>query len=164
MNHTDDFAKQRLLRYADGKPRPLLRGVLHGMLSSILLVAFAAVAMAIVAGFLPNRWWGLVGWFAGKAASYCASAWLHLVDFKCVSSATNALRIDLVAVTCHFLHSFSSTIFDLFLEGVDKHLGHDHPTDGVWIDRMGASSYRWFLYDRREHDCGLAPIQGPHRS
>ena len=81
----------RRRHYVDGKPRPLFRGVLHGLLS---------VALAIAA-VLSTSIWNLPAFslaFAGKFVTYAASATFHLYPFSSVSAVTKAFVADLICV------------------------------------------------------------------
>lgn len=79
----------RVREYADGKPRPLMRGVLHGLLSLGLLggaVFSARLFPAICAGL------------TGKMITYGASALFHLYPFKTVRTVTRAFVVDIALV------------------------------------------------------------------
>ena len=78
-------------RYADGKPRPLFRGVLHGVGSIAFIVG------AVVAAIRGDV--GLCLGLIGKVATYSASAIFHLYPFKSVVGVTNAFIIDLIFIT-----------------------------------------------------------------
>ena len=89
------------MRYADGKPKPTFRGVLHGILATSLIVGCLALTLGILLDLLPlghDRWWPMVGFLAGKGASYLESAVFHLYPFRNVKSVSWALKIDLIAV------------------------------------------------------------------
>mmetsp|Transcript_32419 Transcript_32419/g.103000 ORF Transcript_32419/g.103000 Transcript_32419/m.103000 type:complete len:294 (-) Transcript_32419:1241-2122(-) len=85
--------------YLDGKPRPFFRGVLHGLVSAVLVVAIAGVAAALQAGKLPWRCWGFVAFLLGKLASYATSALLHLYPFQTLEALTASFKWDLACVT-----------------------------------------------------------------
>ena len=80
----------RRLVYADGKPRPLLRGALHGCLSVALL---GGVPYAIALGH-PELAIGLLG----KLITYAASATFHLYPFATVRGVTAAFVADIACV------------------------------------------------------------------
>lgn len=89
----------RVPYYADGKPRPLFRGVLHGVVTTLLItLALPGVVIALSSGTLPSRWWKFVVFLAGKALSYGSSAILHLYPFANLKALTNALKMDLWAI------------------------------------------------------------------
>jgi hypothetical protein len=103
---TFDQKRQDFIRmYADGKPRPLYRGVLHATVASILVFPLSYLVIGLFSGALDFRWHGVAGFIAGKGVSYGASAFLHLYNFRNVRDATTALKIDLVGV----IHSLSHT-------------------------------------------------------
>ena len=80
----------RRRHYVDGKPRPLFRGVLHGLLS-----------VALAACLLSTSIWNLPAFslaFAGKFVTYAASATFHLYPFSSVSAVTKAFVADLICV------------------------------------------------------------------
>jgi hypothetical protein len=83
-------ALHRSSEYADGKPRPLFRGVLHG------LMALALAAGAIESSFLglPELAMG----FAGKMVTYGASANFHLYPFSSVKGVTRAFIADVAFI------------------------------------------------------------------
>ena len=94
-------------RYADGKPRPLFRGVLHGV-GSISFIVGAVVAA--IGGDV-----GLCLGLIGKFATYSASATFHLYPFKSVVGVTNAFIIDLIFVpasACGSIAPFVATTHD----------------------------------------------------
>jgi hypothetical protein len=107
----NDAWRSRL--YADGKPRPLLRGVIHGILAlallpgiGILVAATRDIAMAL----------GL----AGKFATYAASATFHLYPFSSTIGVTRAFIVDLVLVpawVCGTVAPFVSHPVDMAREG-----------------------------------------------
>ena len=100
LRRRDFPALLRRRTYSDGKPRPLLRGVLHGCVSAGLALAALALPLALAAGALPAaRWWPLLGAVAGRGAGYGASAALHLVPFASAERATVALRLDLALIS-----------------------------------------------------------------
>ena len=74
-------------RYADGKPRPLCRGALHGLLSLALLGGIV---------FYPER--RLAIGFAGKFITYSASATFHLYPFATIEGVTRAFIADVLCV------------------------------------------------------------------
>jgi len=76
--------------YADGKPRPLCRGVLHGSLSAALL---AGVFLTAAMGF-EELCLGL----AGKMITYFFSACFHLYPFRSVAGVTRAFVADIACV------------------------------------------------------------------
>lgn len=89
----------RVRYYADGKPRPLFRGVLHGVVTILLVtLALPGVVIALSIGTLPSRWWKFAVFLAGKALSYGSSAILHLYPFVNLKALTNALKLDLLAI------------------------------------------------------------------
>lgn len=98
----------RCKAYADGKPRPSLRGVLHGGVSLALAASLLAYLVELAAGAAaPTRGWRIVGLILGKLASYAASGTLHLVSFRSVGALTRALEVDLVLVSCSIWASSS---------------------------------------------------------
>ena len=96
MRHSDATTAQspqaswRPQRYADGKPRPLLRGVLHGALS----VSLAAGVSTAVALGCPELAFGL----GGKLVTCTASAFFHLYPFKSIRGVTRAFVLDIACV------------------------------------------------------------------
>ena len=91
-------------RYADGKPKPMFRGVMHIILACCFLGAGAAVTLGILLSpeLMPlghDRWWPMVGFLAGKGVSYTASAVFHLYPFRRVTAVTWAYKLDLMAVS-----------------------------------------------------------------
>jgi len=102
MSKNDEKTKKcafRVRYYADGKPRPLFRGVLHGVVTFLLItIALPGVVIALANGTLPIRWWKFVVFLAGKALSYGSSAILHLYPFVNLNALTNALKLDLLAI------------------------------------------------------------------
>lgn len=85
--------------YADGKPRPLFRGVLHGLTSVILASGIVWLVLSIfVTQSVDTKWLPVAFFMSGKFASYVSSAFLHLYDFKSANSATIALQLDLICV------------------------------------------------------------------
>ncbi len=91
---------RRPLRYADGKPRPRLRGVLHGVLAAAGVLATAALVWHLRAARCAPRWWPLVGFLLLKTATTTASARFHLVEYASVAAVTEALLVDLLFVPC----------------------------------------------------------------
>lgn len=85
-------------KYSDGKPKPLFRGVVHGVVTTLIAFILPALVAALLLGKLAPRWWAMVGFLLGKGASYFASAFLHLYPFATVGGVTTALKIDLMAV------------------------------------------------------------------
>ena len=83
--------------YRDSKPRPLLRGWLHGIVSLLLVVALF-VSLAYPASLLLETRLQQVGLIVGKLCSYGASAYYHLVDFQSPKWLRWANIIDLVMV------------------------------------------------------------------
>ena len=84
------FCNWRKRRYADGKPRPLMRGTLHGV---GLLALFVGAVIASMKSAFP-----LACGLLGKAATYGASATFHLVPFATVDGVTRAFIADLICV------------------------------------------------------------------
>jgi len=82
--------------YADGKPRPFFRGVLHAAVSVLLLVA--SVTAAVAATLDNSSWWRLAAFTAAKLSSYVASAILHIYPFATIPGATLSLKVDLMFV------------------------------------------------------------------
>ena len=76
--------------YADGKPRPRARGVLHGAGSVAFLVGCTWAA--------GTGRWGLALGFLGKFATYAASATFHLYPFRSVRGVTAAYFADLYCI------------------------------------------------------------------
>jgi len=81
----------------------------------------------ILSGQVDGKWWGLVGFLAGKGFSYFASALLHIYPFKTVRGVTNALILDLIGVSESLL-SRTHTLHDQLLlltacSGAGEHLG-----------------------------------------
>ena len=74
--------------YADGKPKPYFRGVLHGCVAILLLPLL-----------LGTRRWPVVMLFAGKLFNYSASAVFHLYPFKTTQAVQTALKIDLISIS-----------------------------------------------------------------
>lgn len=81
------------------RPKPLLRGALHGGIAALLPLALAAVAAACASGALPPQWWRFAGLLAGKLASYGASAGYHLFPFRSAATKKAWLRADLTTVS-----------------------------------------------------------------
>ena len=94
----------RTRQYADGKPRPLLRGVLHGILSLALLSA------TVVAAAMGDP--GMALGFAGKFATYAASATFHLYPFATVTAVTRAFVMDLICVPASACGSIAPFVAD----------------------------------------------------
>jgi len=85
--------------YADGKPRPMLRGWLHGFVSiAVIPPLLVAVSVGLVTATLPYRWWTALGFLLGKGLSYAASSVFHLVPFKSVHRARQGLICDLMMI------------------------------------------------------------------
>ena len=82
----------RARHYADGKPRPLCRGVLHGVLAAALAVAVAPAAAYVSPGLALG--------LSGKAATYAASAAFHLYPWRTPRGVTAAFVVDLLCVPC----------------------------------------------------------------
>jgi len=85
-------------QYADGKPKPFFRGMVHGAVTAVLALVVPALMVALFLGWIEPQWWAMVGFFLGKGISYFASAFLHLYPFATVGGVTNALKFDLMAV------------------------------------------------------------------
>ena len=81
----------RRLRYADGKPRPVCRGVLHALGSVTLMFGL----VFSICTDLPG---GLCLGLAGKLCCYTASAVFHVVDFASTERVTQAFVVDILAV------------------------------------------------------------------
>ena len=84
--------------YADGKPRPRWRGVVHRFVARWLcygcamLYAWLLVQLDVAGA---GRRWLLLLMGLGKLASYGASAQLHHGQFSQLEALTGALRVDL---------------------------------------------------------------------
>ena len=87
--------------YADGKPRPRWRGVVHRFVARWLcygcamLYAWLLVQLDVAGA---GRRWLLLLMGLGKLASYGASAQLHHGQFSQLEALTGALRVDLAAI------------------------------------------------------------------
>lgn len=81
----------RARQYADGKPRPLFRGMLHGLLACLLL---GAIALCITVWHSMPLTLG----FTGKLLTYGASAVFHLYPYSSTANLTKAFVVDLISV------------------------------------------------------------------
>ena len=79
-------------RYADGKPRPLFRGVIH-VVQSVVIVG------CLVAGTAAQSWTFALA-LVFKLLTYAASATFHIYPFSSVAGVTNAFIADLLCVPC----------------------------------------------------------------
>lgn len=80
------------LRYADGKPKPVLRGVMHGIIAiGVLICVFASRRDSDLPIALPRA-------LLCKACTYGVSAIFHLVPFASVRSVIWAFTLDLICV------------------------------------------------------------------
>ena len=85
---------RRPLSYADGKPRPLLRGVLHGAVA----VVGALLTLALLTEHV--RWRPFAAFVGLKTVTAAASARFHLAPFLTAHAARRALILDLICVPC----------------------------------------------------------------
>jgi len=151
----------RVRYYADGKPRPLFRGVLHGVVTVLLVtLALPWVVIALANGTLPSHWWKFVVFLAGKALSYGSSATLHLYPFVNLKPLTNALKLDLLAINVSICVSClcvwradyaigTGTVICLFSAGLiywqfRGHLGLSTPKGRSDIPRVVLFVAQWF--------------------
>ncbi|CAE7349018.1 unnamed protein product [Symbiodinium sp. CCMP2592] len=84
--------------YVNGWNRPVLRGVLHGLIALLLVPAFLFSTLAVFTGHWPEQWWRFSALLGAKLLSYFASAALHLYPHQSVASFNCWLRVDLVSI------------------------------------------------------------------
>jgi len=86
-------------KYYDGKPRPICRGLLHGIVFFVIAsVALPVFMLGIYHGAFSQKYWKLVLFLGGKGFSYGCSAVLHLFPFQSAWRLTSALKWDLAAI------------------------------------------------------------------
>jgi hypothetical protein len=128
----------RHVAYLDGKPRPLLRGWLHALLTvataAWLLHMYLVPAQPAVLGTRRQQ----LGFLWGKGVVHLASAAYHVVDFRSPSllRVANMLDLALIPAAIFALISLStdaSRLLDLGgggLGGGDNHAGTAAALDG----------------------------------
>ena len=85
---------RRPLVYADGKPRPILRGALHG----VIAVVGTLLTLALLTEHA--RWRPFAAFIGLKTVTAAASARFHLSPFRDAPAARRALIVDLICVPC----------------------------------------------------------------
>jgi len=85
-------------KYYDGKPRPMCRGLLHGITFLIICVGLPVLGLGVYHGAFAPEYWKLLLFLGGKGFSYGCSAVLHLFPFQSAWRLTSALKWDLAAV------------------------------------------------------------------
>ncbi|CAE7763222.1 unnamed protein product [Symbiodinium pilosum] len=84
--------------YVNGWTRPLLRGVLHGLIALLLVPAFLYATLAVFCGHWAENWWRFSALLGAKLVSYFCSAFLHLYPHPSVPTFNFWLRMDLVSI------------------------------------------------------------------
>jgi len=86
-------------KYYDGKPRPICRGLLHGIIFFLIAcVGLPVLLLGVWHGAFAPQYYKLALFLGGKGFSYGCSAVLHLFPFQSAWRLTSALKWDLAAV------------------------------------------------------------------
>jgi len=95
---TNGLVKLRIT-YSDGATRPALRGVLHGLITVILVVWTLFCVVALLMKELDSRGCRLLFFIVGKLPSYTSSSLFHLALTKFPETEAKFLKSDLVTIS-----------------------------------------------------------------
>jgi len=101
--------------YANGWERPMLRGVLHGLIVLLLLPGFIGSCLALLTGNLDTRWWRFAALLAAKLGSHFTSSMLHLFPHSSVISLEAWMKADMVGI-CFAVWAPTSAFLSGFTE------------------------------------------------
>lgn len=137
-------------KYYDGKPRPICRGLLHGIIFFLICVVFPVLGLGVYHGAFAPEYWKLLLFLGGKGFSYGCSAVLHLFPFQSAWRLTSALKWDLAAVPISVWVS-SILLFD-----------SDYDVLAVLIIGAGIVALNGMLvhFQFQGHDSGLKTPEG----
>merc|ERR1719362_17711 len=84
--------------YRNGHPRPLLRGLLHGVITLFLVPTILVLSGLLSVEILPKDFWLLLVHLLAKFLSYGASASLHLYPFQTQYVERRVWKADLTMI------------------------------------------------------------------
>ena len=85
--------------YSDGTTRPILRGVLHGLTSVVLIIGIIYCVAALLTRDLDDQWWRFILLLLGKATSYVSSSLFHLFPTELPEMEAAFIQSDLVTIS-----------------------------------------------------------------
>ena len=85
--------------YSNGSTRPLLRGVLHGVTSVVLIIGLIYCVATLQTRDLEDQWWRFILLLIGKTTSYVSSSLFHLFPTELPETKAVLLQADLVTVS-----------------------------------------------------------------
>jgi predicted membrane channel-forming protein YqfA (hemolysin III family) len=99
MTAGGNFPLKLRTTYSDGTTRPLLRGVLHGVIAVAFVAGTLSCSGALLTGELESQWWRFLLLLVGKLTSYVSSSLFHLFPTERPEMEAAFLRSDLVTIS-----------------------------------------------------------------